>query len=82
MNNVRIYLFATLRDYAGVKAVDMEIPAGMTIAGLKVQLVSTYPKLGPVKESMMAAINREYAGDEQIVPREAEIAFFPPVSGG
>ena len=82
MNNIRIYLFATLRDYAGVRAVDMEIPAGMTIAGLKVKLVKTYPKLAPVKESMMAAVNREYAADAQIVPQGAEIAFFPPVSGG
>ena len=82
MNNVKIYLFATLRDYAGVKTLDMEIPAGMTIAGLKVQLVKSFPKLAPLKEAMMAAINREYAADAQIVPQEAEIAFFPPVSGG
>jgi molybdopterin converting factor subunit 1 len=82
MNNVRIYLFATLRDYTGVKTLELEIPAGMTIAGLKVQLVKSFPKLAPVKESMMAAINREYAVDAEIVPQEAEIAFFPPVSGG
>lgn len=82
MNNVKIYLFATLRDYAGVKTLDMEIPAGMTIAGLKVQLVKSFPKLAPLKETMVAAINREYAADAQIVPQEAEIAFFPPVSGG
>jgi molybdopterin converting factor small subunit len=31
---------------------------------------------------MMAAINREYAADEQVIPEGAEIAFFPPVSGG
>jgi len=82
MNRVKLYLFATLRDYAGLTTLDMEIPAGMTIAGLKVQLVNSYPKLAPVKDSMMAAINREYAVDEQIIPTEAEIAFFPPVSGG
>jgi molybdopterin converting factor small subunit len=31
---------------------------------------------------MMAAINREFAADEQIIPLDAEIAMFPPVSGG
>ena len=82
MNNVRIYLFATLRDYAGVRTLELEIPTGMTIAELKVQLVNSFPKLATVKESMMAAINREYAADAEIVPQDAEIAFFPPVSGG
>lgn len=82
MNKVKIYLFATLRDYTGKKVIEMEIPAGMTIAGLKAQMVKEYPKLAPVQESVMAAINREYASDEQILPLDAEIAFFPPVSGG
>jgi molybdopterin converting factor subunit 1 len=82
MNKVKVYLFATLRDYTGKKMIEMEIPAGMTIAGLKTQMVKDYPKLAPVQESIMAAINREYASDEQILPLDAEIAFFPPVSGG
>jgi len=82
MNKVKIYLFATLRDYAGAKTLEMEIPAGMTVAGLKARLVNAYPKLAPVQEAMIAAINREYAADEQILPLDAEIAFFPPVSGG
>jgi molybdopterin converting factor small subunit len=45
-------------------------------------LAETYPRLEKVKDSMMAAINREYAAEEQVIPQEAEIAFFPPVSGG
>ena len=82
MNKVKIHLFATLRDYTGEKTIEMEIPVGMTIAGLKARLIEAYPKLTAVKESMMAAINREYASDDQILPLQAEIAFFPPVSGG
>ena len=82
MNTVKVYLFATLRDYTGKKMIEMEIPVGVTIAGLKTQMVKDYPKLAPVQESIMAAINREYASDEQILPLDAEIAFFPPVSGG
>jgi molybdopterin converting factor subunit 1 len=82
MNKIKVYLFATLRDYAGSKTIDMEIPNDITIAGLKSLLVKTYPKLAPVQDSIMAAINREYASDEQILPLGAEIALFPPVSGG
>ncbi|MGA2504276.1 MAG: MoaD/ThiS family protein [Anaerolineales bacterium] len=82
MHKVKILFFATLRDYVGSKSVDLEIPVGITIGGLTDLLAATYPRLGKVKGSMMAAINREYAAVEQVIPEEAEIAFFPPVSGG
>jgi molybdopterin converting factor small subunit len=32
--------------------------------------------------SVLITINREYAFDEAIVPQNAEIGMFPPVSGG
>jgi molybdopterin converting factor subunit 1 len=82
MHKVKVLFFATLRDYVGAKSVELEIPFGITVNGLKDLLVATYPRLEKVKDSMMAAINREYTADEQIIPEGAEIAFFPPVSGG
>ncbi len=82
MQKVKVLFFATLRDYVGTKSLELEIPTGLTVGGLTKILVKTYPRLEKVKESMMAAINREYAADEQVIPLEAEIAFFPPVSGG
>lgn len=82
MNKVKILFFATLRDYVGAKSVEMEIPFGITVGGLTNILKATYPRLEKAKDSMMAAINREFAADDQIIPQEAEIAFFPPVSGG
>jgi molybdopterin converting factor subunit 1 len=82
MNHVKILLFATLRDYVGARSLELEIPAGTTIQGLTETLVKAYPRLEKVKDSMMAAINRSYAADEQVIPENAEVAFFPPVSGG
>jgi molybdopterin converting factor subunit 1 len=82
MNQIKIFLFASLRDYVGAKTIELELAAGTTIADLKELLVRTYPKLSPARNSMLAAINREYAADEQLIPLHAEIAFFPPVSGG
>jgi molybdopterin converting factor subunit 1 len=82
MNHVKIFLFATLRDYVGVRSIDLEIPIGTTVQGLTGILVKSYPRLEKVKDTMMTAINREYAADEQVIPENAEIAFFPPVSGG
>ena len=82
MHKVKVLFFATLRDYVGSKSVEVEIPVGLTVAGLTTMLVKTYPRLEKVKDSMMAAINREYAAEEQVIPPGSEIAFFPPVSGG
>jgi molybdopterin converting factor small subunit len=33
-------------------------------------------------KSVLITINREYAFDDAVVPAGAEIAMFPPVSGG
>ncbi len=82
MHKVKILFFATLRDYVGMKSVELEIPVGITIGTLTDILVKKYPHLEKVKESMVVAINREYAARDLIVPEKAEIAFFPPVSGG
>jgi molybdopterin converting factor subunit 1 len=82
MHKVKIFFFATLRDYVGSKSLELEIPIGTTINGLTDLLVTAYPQLEKVKDSMMAAINREYAANEQVIPEGVEIALFPPVSGG
>ena len=82
MHKIKVLFFATLRDYAGVKSAELEIPSGTTIDAITDLLVASYPNLQKVRDSMMAAINREYAEGERVIPDGAEIAFFPPVSGG
>jgi molybdopterin converting factor subunit 1 len=79
---IKILFFATLIDYVGAKTVEMEVPAGTTVATMKELLVKSYPKMASAQKSIMAAVNREYAAGDQIIPVDAEIAFFPPVSGG
>ena len=82
MNHIKLLFFATIRDRAGVKSLEMDIPADMTIQQLKEKLVEEYPNLKESLHAVLITINREYAFDEAIVPPDAEIAFFPPVSGG
>lgn len=82
MNRIKLLFFATLRDRAGTKSMDIEIPSDLTIKGLKDKLALDYPNLAQSMSSVIVTINREYAFDEAIVPQNAEIALFPPVSGG
>ncbi len=82
MNHIKLLFFATIRDRAGVKSLEMDIPTDLTIHGLKEKLSADYPKLKESMKSVLVTINREYAFDEAIIPPNAEIGMFPPVSGG
>ena len=82
MNRVKLLFFATLRDKAGTKALELDVPSDLTVLGLKEKLSHEYPNLRESMKSVLITINREYAFDEAIIPPEAELAMFPPVSGG
>ncbi|MEW6404435.1 MAG: molybdopterin converting factor subunit 1 [Chloroflexota bacterium] len=82
MNHIKLLFFATIRDRAGTKSLEMDIPAELTISGLKEKLAADFPNLKDSMKSVLITINREYAFDEAVVPPNAEIALFPPVSGG
>jgi len=82
MNHVKLLFFATLRDRAGTKSMELDIPLDLTIQGLKEKLSKEYPNLKESLRSVLITINREYAFDEAVIPQNAEVAMFPPVSGG
>jgi molybdopterin converting factor subunit 1 len=82
MNKIKVLFFATLRDRAGTKSLDIEIPDDTTVQGLKDQIARNYPSLAQSMESVVISINREFAFDESVIPANAEVAMFPPVSGG
>ena len=82
MNRIKVLFFATLRDRAGTKSAELEIPAEITVRNLKNLVVEAYPGLKESMATVVISINREFAFDDSVVPENAEIAMFPPVSGG
>ena len=82
MNRIKLLFFATLRDRAGTKAVELDIPSDLTVQGLKDKLSHEYPNLKDSMSSVLITINREYAFNDAVIPPDAELAMFPPVSGG
>lgn len=82
MNRIKILFFATLRERAGVKSLELDIPSDMTVAGLKEKLSADYPNLKASMHAVILTLNREYAFEETVIPPNAEIGLFPPVSGG
>jgi len=82
MNHVKLLFFATLRDRAGMRSMELDIPLDLTIQDLKEKISNDYPNLKESMKSVLITINREYAFDEAVIPQNAEVAMFPPVSGG
>ena len=82
MNRVKLLFFATLRDRAGTKTMELDISPELTVQGLKDKISNEYPNLKESMSSVLITINREYAFDDAVIPENAELAMFPPVSGG
>ncbi|NRD77240.1 molybdopterin converting factor subunit 1 [Bacillus sp. BRMEA1] len=75
----KVLMFAHLRDAVGQESLDIAA-SGKTVAELKAMLMEKYdlPKL----DTVMTAINEEFAGEDEIIRDGDVIAFIPPVSGG
>ena len=82
MNRIKLLFFATIRDRAGTKSMELDVPENLTVQGLKDKIAEEYPNLKDSMKSVLITIDREYAFDEAIIPQGAEMAMFPPVSGG
>jgi molybdopterin converting factor subunit 1 len=80
---VTVRLFAMLREGAGRDSLDLELSEGATVQdaldavgraeGIE-ELIARMP--------VVAAVNREYVPEEQILSDGDELALIPPVSGG
>ena len=76
----KVKAFGITRDLLGGRESIMEIN-GQTVAALRAEHISKYPKLAGLK-SLMIAVNNEYAEDSTELQESDEIALIPPVSGG
>ncbi len=79
---VQVLLFARARDLAGTSTLSVVLPTGATVAELRSILAVNCPALAPLLPRMHVAVNSDYAADGDPIPADAEVACFPPVSGG
>ncbi len=82
MNKVNVLFFSTFRDRVGEKTVEMEIPIEVTVSEFKILLGEKFPILIDSLDFILVAVNKNYVFEEDIIPNGAEVAVFPPVSGG
>ncbi len=75
-----IKLFGITREIVGQPILELAEPID-TVGQLKNFMMTTYPKIKALN-SLLIAVNSEYAQDEQLLTSTDEIALIPPVSGG
>lgn len=72
--------FAAVREALGADSLEVDVPVGSTVAGLKAMLLERAPALARL--SIVCAVNRTYATPERALNEGDEVAFIPPISGG
>jgi MoaE-MoaD fusion protein len=75
--DVRVRLFAGLRERAGAGSVDVELPDGARVGDVWGAL-----DLGEEPPGILFAVNKAYAGRDAALSAGDEVALIPPVSGG
>jgi molybdopterin converting factor subunit 1 len=79
---ITILFFAGLRDRAKTHRAELVLPNDATVADLKTAIELKYPAVVPLLPNALISVNQVYASDSDVIPSGAEVALFPPVSGG
>lgn len=77
---LNVLLFGVTKDIIGGTSTSLTL-TDPSVLGLKSKLFDEYPKLKGLN-SIMIAVNNEYADDDLIINPSDEVAIIPPVSGG
>lgn len=78
---VRTLLFASYRDMAGARALDIELPSGAT-AGDLVDRLRAHQGLERLPDEPALAVNEVYSSLSTPLSDGDEVALLPPVAGG
>ena len=77
---ITVKLFGITREIVGQPILEIKDPIN-TVAQLKEFMTANYPKIKALN-SLLIAVNSEYAEDEIMIKSSDEVALIPPVSGG
>jgi molybdopterin converting factor subunit 1 len=77
---VRVRLFASYREAAGTRSLEVPLGSGARVRDLIEALSMQIPALKTAKG--LVAVNQTYVGPDFALHDNDEAAFIPPVSGG
>lgn len=78
---VKIALFGITKEIIGSSKLNYQLTESADVDKLLKSLKTDYPALQNLN-SLLIAVNDEYAQPEQVLSEQDEIALIPPVCGG
>ncbi|QDV53228.1 MoaD/ThiS family protein [Gimesia fumaroli] len=82
VQQIQIKLFARAKELAESELISVSVEQETTVAELRLAIAKQFPQLQPLTSQLLIAVDNAYAGEDQILQTQQEIACFPPVSGG
>jgi molybdopterin converting factor subunit 1 len=79
---IRIRYFASLREIVGQSEEIATLQEGATVADVRVMLATSYPRLQPILERSLCAVNHNYVTADTMLHEGNELVFIPPMGGG
>lgn len=84
MNTVQVRYFASIREVLG-SSEKIDVAEGATVAALRDILIGKSPAHAAALargKALRCALNQTLSEESAVVGKGAEVAFFPPVTGG
>ena len=82
MINIKVRLFAALKEIIGKNSLDLQIPEGSSVGYAIASVERSYPAVKKIIGISKFAVNMEYADTEKKLDEGDEITIIMPVSGG
>ena len=79
---IRVLFFGAARDAVSSNPLEISVAAPATVRSAFRKLVEGFGDLERFGNSLLFAVNQEYATPETLLNENDELAVFPPVSGG
>ena len=83
-NHITVRYFASIREAVG-QGSEQVATAAATVGALRTELIArggAYADCLAEGKAVRMAVNQDLSGEGDALPAGAEVAFFPPVTGG
>lgn len=80
--NIRIRYFASFREIIGRNEDILTLHEGASIADVRALLLTRHPRLQPIMQRSVCAVNHKYVPADTTLHEGDEVVFIPPVGGG